>query len=927
MNNIICTNCSNQLSNNAKFCNICGTQTSGTIANSEHENKITCICGLETPTDVKFCHNCGLSIDKIKQNHAEKQAQKNMCACGKKIEEDMKFCPECGSKVVYKPEPIVADSNIQQQSSNLCVCGTVMNPNQKFCAGCGKTVTGANENQNYVNPAPPPQQNFNQPPANPSEQSYNNTQNQNIPPQQAPQFNNPQYPNNYQQVPKKKKGKGAKVFLLIVFLFALAGFAAILLLKGNPLELLGFKRSEPDIISTNIVKITEPSVFYVPTYDSKSPFGTHTASLSADNPRFSHEGVSLSIMPDFVEEDMNLTVRPLKLTDNWEGVTANAYEFKLDKKNQDIGVIEIRIPYTKTNDNDFVGAGYYNARTRKWEPVYFIDDYRNSEIVILTNHLSSYSSLIMSNDGKRNAHISVFFPVSLSSKFEREYNAVIVEAANNGMTPGHLATELGFSVLSDWLNYSGFVLNIENLAYGSSFLESFSGVLTNIGYGLSLSQVAYDYSMGNTRKAGATALKSAQSYAISKFSTTSLQIAMIGVFFIDYSLNKFIQTAISGREKIYIDAYNLYYSSKSPSANKVRSNVDWYHILLGIIDNADNPQQANERIMKNIDDYVNEFWNDASGMTWAFAEIRPGFTYLGGSNKNLEKRISDNHKAKLLNGGLRSVFNRIEREYKIRQFDQYLDDLDALKVYLNKHVEFVITEEKTGEDFHFAGAYIRFAPLSDNAEVDNWTGRLNKNGKARTFFTVIGHLTAGAPSKIHLFMDNESLENNKPDMEIDFLIEMPLTTVVIKADELEFEDILGTYDFTQTLDEIDMGVIGGLIDYGLSAADIDASGDIYKQMFPEEGTVSRGKFVISKIGENLASVVFTYHDAGYSHNFSYTGTWRNGTLSMQPDQAEMTAPMDLVFIGTKNSITCKGSSKYDAYIMSYSLTVEGRKID
>lgn len=923
---IICSNCSNQLPQNAKFCNICGTQTSGAIANSVHENKITCVCGLETPTNVRFCHNCGLGIDKIKQHYAEQQAKKDLCSCGMKIEEDMKFCPECGAKVIHQATA-QPNSNNTPLSSNLCVCGAVFNPNQKFCAVCGKTDTTFTQNQ--VNQPPPPPQNFNQAPPNQNNANFNNNQGNNIPPQaQQQQFANQQYntAQNHQPV-KKKKGKGAKVFFLIVFLMGLVGFAAIFFLKENPLEWLGLNRSEPDIFATNIVKIKDPSVFYVPTYDSSSTFGTHTSSLSVDKPSFSHEGVSLSIMPDFVEEEMNLTVRPLKLTDNWEGVTANAYEFKLDKKNQDIGVIEIRIPYTKTNEDDFVGAGYYNARTRKWEPVYFIDDYKNSEIVILTDHLSSYSSLIMSNDGKRNAHISVFFSRSLPSKYEREYNNVIVEAANNGMTPGNEATELGLSVLSDWLNYSGQVLNIENLAYGSSFLESFSGVLTNIGYGLSLSQVAYDYSRGNTRKAGAKALQTAQSYAISKFSTTSLQIAMIGVFFIDYSLNKFIKTAIAGREKIYIDAYNLYYSSKSPSANKVRSNVDWYHIFIDIIDNADSPKQANERIMKNIDDYVNEFWNNESGMTWAFAEVKSGFTYRGGSNKNLEKRISDNHKAELLNGGLQSVFIRIEREYKMRQFNQYLDDLDELKSYLNQTVEFVISEEKTGEDYYFAGAYIRFAPLSDNADIDNWTGRLNKNGRARTFFTVIGHLTAGAPSKVLLFMDEESLDKNKPDMEIDFLIDMPLTTVEFKADEIQFEDILGTYDFTQTLDDFDMGVVGNLLDYGLSAADVDVSEDIYSQMFPEAGTVSKGKMEISKKDEDIADVIMTFIEDGYNHQIKYLGKWKNGTLTMEPNQEVLGGAFDLNFVGTKNSITCKGISKYETTVISYSFTIEGRKID
>ncbi|MFT3951949.1 MAG: SPFH domain-containing protein [Oscillospiraceae bacterium] len=70
-------------------------------------------CKTENKAGMKFCCECGMSLEK-----------KKMCcpACGAQIDEISKFCAECGTSVAAKK----------------CECGTPLESGQKFCPNCGK---------------------------------------------------------------------------------------------------------------------------------------------------------------------------------------------------------------------------------------------------------------------------------------------------------------------------------------------------------------------------------------------------------------------------------------------------------------------------------------------------------------------------------------------------------------------------------------------------------------------------------------------------------------------------------------------------------------------------------------------------------------------------------------------------------------------
>jgi len=919
--NIVCSECSSQLPPNVKFCTKCGESVDNKKVESNPENTSTnCVCGNMVSPMAKFCTVCGMKMNRAETKPEPETRDLHVkCQCGEILTDEIVFCPSCGTgrhKEVLKPEPSVQLS----PKPKICECGQTLEPEHRFCTGCGKPAVANEEPKQHQHPV----ENASAIIENTVSAAHSETQadRQNISVPVAKSTG----------ITSRKKKRKRKNFTSasIIFLFMIGTILGAYYYKHGNINFLDFDLfgGGTTKMKADLSTVSAPPDNFIPVYDKRHSFGTQKHILNADNPVFSNSGVSLALDPYFVSSDVELTVRPFKMKGSWKGVTANPYEFKLDNGDKDVGMIEIRIPYTKKSEEDMVGAGYYNELTGEWEPVVFTDDKQNNEIVVLTDHLSIYSSFVMQGEGTRGAQVarlSNYFYTTFPSKLDNLYHQVIVESSKIGFVPGETALDLGLSAVSEWLGYAGNALTIQDLAYSTDFLSDFSDVLTNVGYVMAMIEVANACVKGETEKAGVIALTTAQSYGISKFSTTALQIGLIGVFFIDYSLNRFLETAMTGVEDKYTRAYNLYYSKQSPISGTHKDSRDWYRTLIQIIDKSKNPAQAKEEIMKTIDEYVYRFWNDKNNHL-VFGDLNIGFGAWGGYNKELAKKISENKKSILLNGILKSVFERLEKEIQNRQKKLYFDERSKLAGYLNQVVDMTIKEEKFDGKAEYAGYYIRFSPLSENAVVRNWTGKLNKDGMITTRFTILGHLLAGAPSKLHLFKNRESLERNVPDLEVGFTIDLPHTTVILKPEGVEFEDIPGTYDITSTVDDIDMGIMGGLMVF--STNDGNLQGNELNSFMPAKGTVSKGKMDISITGVNKARVIVTYLEGGYDQRITYTGYWNDGVLRMEMEtEGGMEQPWNLHFYGPVSNITCKGTAKGDYFgVMSYTGTFEGKKV-
>lgn len=94
-----------------------------------NKKKVYCIeCGEEIPEGVKFCINCGTSI-----NRSLPASGENLIICPEcniELPIKMRFCTNCGTKV-----GIVAG----EVFSECPKCGAVANPGQRFCTECGES--------------------------------------------------------------------------------------------------------------------------------------------------------------------------------------------------------------------------------------------------------------------------------------------------------------------------------------------------------------------------------------------------------------------------------------------------------------------------------------------------------------------------------------------------------------------------------------------------------------------------------------------------------------------------------------------------------------------------------------------------------------------------------------------------------------------
>lgn len=572
---------------------------------------------------------------------------------------------------------------------------------------------------------------------------------------------------------------------------------------------------------------------WLPEPDEENEYSV-TEVLTADEGTFISEEVEFSVDSVFLGNDAQLNVTRMAAPEPVEGANVNAFSFSLLNTDYN-GMYEISIPYDASIEGE-VGAGYFNEDTRSWDPVVYEVDTENHRVIILTSHLSTYGSFVIEGEGTRGARIKsgLFAPYDHLYNYDFDYGAVIQEAFGDEITPRGKAYDLGKSVIDDWFMYTGVIFEFEGIAYSSEFLSDLSDAFGNVGLALSMAQLAVDYSRGDDQAMAVGAFNTAQGLAIGKWGTKALKLSMIGVTAIDYSLTQLREQVIGGREDVWYEAYRMYYRDHG------RSGQEWYNRIKEIHDNVSQPDRFEYVLDLELEHYTYKFWDEPEYIQADYqVEAQDhGFTPGGGLNEALKDEIADYNKRLILRDTLNPVFRRLEMELREEQFREYQAELNSVKEKINQIVEFEVQEVvQDGEEPEYAGYYVQFAPLSEETDIRQWTGRLDDNGYTSTRFRVLGHLTAGAPDEIRLYETLEDLKEGNVAHVEDFVVDVPHTRVAIG--ELIEADLAGTWEGTTVI-----------TDFIYADLDIDA--------LLEEGTedIDTIEACEAELGEGLMYAVF-----------------------------------------------------------------------
>lgn len=484
-------------------------------------------------------------------------------------------------------------------------------------------------------------------------------------------------------------------------------------------------------------------------------------------------------------------------------VAVSAFDIKAEGIETFTDLIEISIPYnpeiiTSGDAKSNVGAMYYDEEMKEWTPVSYRLDEQNKRVIITTTHLSIYSAFTIKDQNTRSAKIIQVdsFP-ALPEGTSIAFQDVIEEAMSNQMTPGQKAMELGLGIAGDWMNISGATLTaITQTLYASEFAEGLGNAFNNVGLAAAFVQASYDFSTGDDKALFTNLTKNLSYFSASRWGSSALQLSFVGVYAIDYSLNKFATEAWNTRNEIWYAAYKAYYESE----NK-RTEKQWYSKMYWIwqdTQGSKDPNLMKAKINEEIESYVQAFWSGSDAVErqayWQSQVQKGGFTGGGGLNEELKKKISATAKAELMKTLQVPVFDRLEQAVRSKMIEDYRKELIVLKNYLNKKTNVLITENlKAGETAEYADHIVRFSPLSKDSNPANWTGKIKTDGTISTSFTALGHIQSGAPDKLLLFAPGADPDTDTPLKTISFKVSFPETKILLKDEIPTMDEITGDW--------------------------------------------------------------------------------------------------------------------------------------
>lgn len=246
------------------------------------------------------------------------------------------------------------------------------------------------------------------------------------------------------------------------------------------------------------------------------------------------------------------------------------------------------------------------------------------------------------------------------------------------------------------------------------------------------------------------------------WSSYGLNVYLLGVSLLSYSLDQFATTATEGRKQVYISAYQKYYQTKGTDGG-YRSAATWREKFNNILENGG----GTDEVEAEIDSYVNEFWKKADQMDAAYLDsllteddkAALGAAAQGGLNEQLKKSISDSYKADLREY-IANILRVMNEQKKTKMIEQAQEDYDLFALQMNQVVTVRIVSDYTGrENSLYDGCIVRFKDIE--GKVDDpaaWQTILNSEGSGSLKFTLLGHMMANAGTTLEIVRRDGDLE-------------------------------------------------------------------------------------------------------------------------------------------------------------------------
>lgn len=542
-------------------------------------------------------------------------------------------------------------------------------------------------------------------------------------------------------------------------------------------------------------------------------------------------GVSIELGDYVLDGEAEFTVAKLPVEENKdEGYKIEAYDFKLGEMSKLSDFITLRIPYDTAYCEDgqdpakCVGAKYKNETTGEWEDMLFEVDAAANELIIYTDHLSTFGAFHVRNEGKRSAYITDIYS-DFTGIDQQQAMKTLREYVAGGGADGEEAAGLAARLLT---GYNGFLGGVAGAAGETGSATDLTGTILNMAslgsptFDTALADSAYKKMnklgkvaaavkigavMLSTEKTDADTLglyKDTAMLALSYAESAAWGLAASGLFIFDYTISSMFEQGMAMKmdkiDEVYI-YFNDQFSGTLDGGNgwNARSLKDWRQVLIDITETNPAPDDAKAAIESEIDRYARVFWTlgdieKAAVVTDIKDKSNKGSVTIPDPTQAEIETLVGAYKAQLYER-LYPVTQSVSVYMQHKAEAAYLAALNEVKAFFNQTITFNIVEDvPEGEKSQYDGYALRFAPLSESAVKESWSGAMKGVGGASTKFTLLGFLQAGCPKELQLFKPGDDPESAEPELTLGFKLSAPVTEVTLGG--LPLEELLGTYFLT-----------------------------------------------------------------------------------------------------------------------------------
>lgn len=682
-------------------------------------------------------------------------------------------------------------------------------------------------------------------------------------------------------------------------------------------------------------------------------------------------GVSIDLGVYVLDGEEELTVTKQAVEENKdEGYKIEAYDFKLSDMTELSDFITLRIPYDTAYCEDgqdpakCVGAMYKNETTGKWEDVLFEVDATANELIIYTDHLSTFGVFHVKNEGQRSAKITNIY-ADISGIDQQEATETLRKYVAGGGADGEEAAGLAARLIT---GHNGFMGGMAGATGDVGFATDFTGTILNMAslgsptFDTSLADSAYKKMnklgkvaaavkigavMLNTEKTDADTLglyKDTAMLALSYAESAVWGLAASGLFIFDYTISNMFEQSMAMKmdkiDQVYV-YFNDQFSGTLDVGNgwKARSLKDWRQVLIDIVEANPNETDAKAAIEKEIDHYARYFWTlgdmeKAVVVTDIKDKSNKGSVTVPNPTQAEIETLVGAYKAQLYER-LYPVTQSVKVYMQRKAEAVYLAALNGVKAFFNQTITFNIVENiPDGEKSQYDGYALRFAPLSENAVKESWSGTMKGMGGASTNFTLLGYVQAGCPKELRLFKPGDDPESDEPELAVGFKLSTPVTEVKIGGAPT-FDELVGSYeDGTMTITSVFISdTLRAELEKPASSEDSGKSsgGDGFLDSITDElneqyagcdiadvllgleeqiGVAKESPFTLSKTGENVG--ILPLNDS--PGNVTYDPT--SGILKFNMNDAELKSSMSgelrAGYNGDKSGVVLSGELKMTA---------------